>query len=329
NLAGAEGLQDANVAGPFKHGGVHGEKDNQKADGDGEGNHGVDEGFQAGNIRGSHQSHEFLERPNRMIGKQLLDLSDDVRGVIGVRAFYEEDRGLIMGANEILQCGEGYEQARALAVLHHSRNMPFVIEEMIGVANLDVLGFGLPIVDQNIVGVLQIMALEEDKAAGDVAERFGVDAPDRLHATRGVELQEHRGDRLDIFEFRQFVRDFDGHGRAAESDEHLCGGRLHHNVRANALEAFGGFLENAGGEANDEDDQSHLHGDRHHPDQRAHRPVKQIPYDEMTHHGFLSSAASPRCTISSPGGGSILKSSASSGPFRLIFSTLISRRYSS
>src|SRR5271157_761123 len=329
DLAGAEGFQDANVAGAFEHGGGHGEEDNQKADGNGEGDHGVDEGLQAGDIRRGHQGHEFLERPNRMIGKQILDFGDDVFGVIGVRALYEEDGGLIVGADKILQGGEGDEQARALAVLNDSRNVPFVIEEIISVANLHMLGLGLPIVHQNVVGVLQIMALQEDKAAGDVAERLGIDAPDGFHAARRVELQESRGDSLNVFEFRQSIRDFDGHGRAAEGDEHLCGWRLHHDVRANTLDALGGFLKNAGGEANDEDDQSHLHGNRHHADQRAHRPVKQVPQDELSHHGFLSSAASPRCTISSPGGGSSLKRSASSGSFRLIFSTLISRRYSS
>src|SRR5208337_3935744 len=102
-----------------------------------------------------------------------------------------------------------------------------------------------------------------------------------------------RGDRLDESEFGDFVRDLDGHGGAAEADEDLRGGRLNHDVRANALDALGGFAEDAGGEADDDDDQHHFHGNRHHADERTHRPVKQVAHHEMAHHGFLSSAAPP------------------------------------
>ena len=199
-------------------------------------------------------------------------------------------------------------------------HVPIVTEEFVGVADLDVLGFGRPVVDEKSSGALHIVALQENKAAGNIAERFGVDAPDVSTPPVELNCSSAGATAWTYLSSRQFFGNFDGHGRAAEADENLCGGRLHHDVRADAFDALGGFLEHAGSEANDQDDQSHFYGNRHHADQRAHRPVEKVAAGQIAPSWFLSlRRVIAKWTISVPRGASSLKRSASSGSFRAIF----------
>ena len=180
----------------------------------------------------------------------------------------------------------------------------------------DVFGLRRPVIHQDIVRALHVMAFEENKSARNVAENFRIDSVNDVHAG-GTELQQDRGDGLHVLEFAQFVGDLDRHGRAAEREKDGSGGRLQHDVRADAFDALGGFLQQAAGEADDQDDERDFHGDSHSADEGAQGAVEQVAADEFTHHGCLVSAGSPTFTNSDPAGCSRLKRSAGIVSFKL------------
>src|SRR4029077_15538129 len=92
----------------------------------------------------------------------------------------------------------------------------------IRVAHFYVFGFGLPVIDEDVVGIFEVAALEEGEAARDGAETVWVDAVNHFDAAAGIELQEGGSNGLDVFLFGEARADFDGHGRATEAVKHRC-----------------------------------------------------------------------------------------------------------
>src|ERR1700739_4559725 len=162
-VAGAKGFEDADVAGALKDGGVHRQENHQKADGDGQGDHEIDESLQAGNIGGSHEGHEFLEGTYRIVGQKIFDFPNDVVGVLWARTFDKENRGFLAGAHQVSQRCERHKQSSGFPMLDDANHVPFVIQESVGVANLEFLGLGGPIIDQQIVRFLQIVSFQKHK----------------------------------------------------------------------------------------------------------------------------------------------------------------------
>src|SRR5439155_24520578 len=99
----AKRFQDADVPGTFNHRSVHREKNNQQPDGDGQQDHGVDEGLQARNICRSHQGKIILERTDGVIGKEVANVLHYVFGVLGACTLYKEDAGFVPSAHQFLQ----------------------------------------------------------------------------------------------------------------------------------------------------------------------------------------------------------------------------------
>src|ERR1700687_2228259 len=188
------------------------------------------------------------------------------------------------------------------------------------------LGFGCPVVDQQIVRAFHVVTLQEDEAPGYGAKTFGVDAVNHFDAAGGVELQERGSNGLHISHLGELVANLDGHGRAAETEKNGGGGRLQHDVRADSFDALGGFREKARSEADDQHNKGNFDGDGHHADKGAQRAMQQIAHDELAHHRGFSSAASPTRTRSLPGGCSSLKRSSGSSSFRESLMISMSRR---
>ena len=237
-----------------------------------------------------------------------------------------------MRAHKILKSRDGNKNARAFAVFDDSRDVPVVVEQVVSIANLQVLRARGPVIHQNVVGGLHVAAGEKNKSAGNFAEGIAVDAINNFHAAGGIELQESGCDGLHVFEILELVADLDGHGRAAEAEEDGRRGRLQHDVRSDAFDALCGFREQPGCEADNQNNQRHFDGDGDDTDQGPSGPVQQIAENQFTHHGceslagcFASAVVLTR-TSSEFSGCASWKRSALKLMFKSIFETCRSRR---
>ncbi len=132
-------------------------------------------------------------------------------------------------------------------MLHNPRDVKIMIEKAESSSHLGVLGFGCPIVHQNVVGAGHVVPFEKNEPARDVMKTPRVNPIDHVHSSRRTELQQDGSHCLHVFHFAQLVADFDRHGRAAERQKNGRRGRLQHNIRADALDALGRLLQQAAG----------------------------------------------------------------------------------
>ena len=333
-LRGAERFQDADFAGALDNGGVHGKENHEKADGHGDGDHGVDEGAEAGEIRGSHQRNEILERADFVAREKLADFLHRGGSVVGAVALDEKDGGFVMRAGHVLERGHKDEQSGAFAVFDDAGDVEIVFEDVEGLADFDFFRLGVNVVNQNVVGFFEIVAGVIDEAAGDGAEAVFINAIDDVEAIYRIELEQDGRDGLHVVEFLQFVAKADGHGRAAEGHEDGGGGGLDHDIGADAFDAFGGFGEQAAGEADDDDDEGDFDGDGDHGDQGAQGAMQHVLRDHVADHCLGSSGlgpagdgspeSSPTRTSSVPGGCWRMKRSGAIVSFSVSFLIVIS-----
>src|SRR5439155_564828 len=101
---------------------------------------------------------------------------------------------------------------------------------------------------------------------------------------------------------------------------------LDHNVRADSLNALGGFGEKTGCEADDEHNQGDFDGDSDYANHSTERAVQQIADDQFAHHRGFSSGVSATRTSSLPGGCSSLKRSGGKSSFSVSLMICKSRR---
>src|ERR1700734_712144 len=121
--------------------------------------------------------------------------------------------------------------------------MKIVREDVQGLPHLYVLPLSVNVVHQNVVRVLKIAACVKDKSSRNSAETFRIDPEDVLQSSDGIERNQHRRNGLNVIEALQLVGYADGHGRAAESHKQRGGGRLDHDIRADAFGALGIVLQ--------------------------------------------------------------------------------------
>ena len=144
------------------------------------------------------------------------------------------------------------------------------------------------------------MAFVKNEPAGNSVKTLLVNAINDFDAA-GIELRQHWGHRLYVFELRQLCSDRHGHGRAAEGHQVGSLRRLNHDVRADAFDAFGRFREQAAGKAHDDNDERNLNGYGQHGDERAQRPVQDVLHDHVTNHKFLARSGNcERANVAAP-----------------------------
>ena len=185
-------------------------------------------------------------------------------------------------------------------MLDDAADAKIMVQQTIGVAGLHVFRARRPVVHQHVVRAAHVLAGQKNKAVGHGAETFRLNAIHHLHAV-GVELQQHRRHGLHVPHLFQPVPDGDGHGRAAKGQQHRSRRRLHHDVGAHAFDALGRLLQHAAGQADHDDDQGHLDGNRKHADDGAQGPMNHISQDQLADHG-RSSAGVPGANQLRPGG---------------------------
>ena len=186
----------------------------------------------------------------------------------------EENGRFISRADQFLQRANGHEYSRALSVLEDADHAPIVIQHCVGIADLDVFCFRLPVVDKHVVRAFHIVALEKRKSPGHRTKAFRIDAINYFHTAGGIELEQRWRSSLHVFQLGKPASDFDRHGRAAEAEEYRGCRRLNHDIRADALDAFGAFLQQAGGQPDDQHHQRDLDGNGHHTNQSSKGPVQ-------------------------------------------------------
>ena len=67
-------------------------------------------------------------------------------------------------------------------------DVEFVLENAQRLARLYVFRFGVPIVDQNVVGLLQTVARVKDESAGNRIEALWINSVDHVEPIYGIEL---------------------------------------------------------------------------------------------------------------------------------------------
>ena len=87
-------------------------------------------------------------------------------------------------------------------------------------------------------------------------------------------------------QFLQHASDFYRYRGARQAGNERRPGRQQQYVRANACGPCAAILQHAEAKSDDQQDQRNLKRNRHHADQRAQRPMHQIPDDHAIHHVF-------------------------------------------
>src|SRR5262249_20911700 len=144
------------------------------------------------------------------------------------------------------------------------------------------------VVDENVVGLLEIVPIQKRESAGDSLEFVFVDAIDDIEAIDGVELHQHGSHGLHVIQLLQLVGDGDGHRSATESHKDGRGGRLNHHVGSDPFGALGGFGHKAGGEANHENHESNFHCDAYDRDQGPEGAMQNVLNNHVLDQGRFS-----------------------------------------
>src|SRR5580698_5278615 len=127
--------------------------------------------------------------------------------MLGPSALNQENSGFVMRTYQVLESRQRNEQARAFSMLDDGYHVPIMIQDLVSVADFDVFRLCRPVVDEQIIRAFQVMALKENESTRDGAKAFGLDAPNGLDHTFGIELEQSRRRSLEVFQFRQLVRD--------------------------------------------------------------------------------------------------------------------------
>src|SRR5262249_12508190 len=146
------------------------------------------------------------------------DLVNDSVGVRGVVEFQVKDRGLVLRAVKVLKNSNLQELAGAFSLLDDAGDAEVVIQDLDGIADLDVLGFCEKVIDEDVVGRLE-------RASAEVVERaqafvgFQIDAGDYFESSGGHDLSDHGRHGFDVRQFGQDVADLDRHGSAGQTND--------------------------------------------------------------------------------------------------------------
>src|SRR5713101_7791415 len=104
------------------------------------------------------------------------------------RTLQEKYRSLVAGPGQVLQSPDRHEQACALSMLHNPRDVKIMIEKAESSSHLGVLGFGRPIVHQDVVGAGHVVPFEKYEPARDITKSLRVNPIDHVHSSRRTEL---------------------------------------------------------------------------------------------------------------------------------------------
>ena len=157
--------------------------------------------FSAGNIIRSHQIHIFVHRQNRIVRQQCLDGFGGLLGITGVRALDEERRRFVLCTHQILERGQRNKPAGEFAVFHDSADAEIMVQQLDGLTHFGVMGTGINVVHQDVVGRLKRAARVINETARNGLETGHVNATNEVQRLYGVDVNQ--GGR-----HRQHVRQF-------------------------------------------------------------------------------------------------------------------------
>ena len=270
--------------GPLGCGRVHGKEDDEESDQGGNEHHRVGEEFYGPKVPvgfldvGGEAAHVKYG-----VGLQTaLQLGRDLGDVGWLVARDQHQGGLPGRAHQLLHGSDGNEDSGSLPVLDDAGNVKGVIHQLDLVPQPEFPSLGVNIVDNDIVGPLKAPAFQVDEALGDPVEALQVNAPDESQPTAGVQLEIYGGHRLYFFDPGNQVGDLDRHGAGAGRQHQGGIGRLQDDVGAHAGDAFAVFPEHAAGQADQQQDQRHLHPDRQGRGQRPHRAGTDVGHNKLS-----------------------------------------------
>ena len=130
----------------------------------------------------------IAQRTDFVARQQPANFIRDRGGVIRPVALHEKDRGFVSRPGHFLERGHHHKKPRAFAVLDDSRQMEIVLQHVQHLPDFHFSGSRVDIVDQDVVGILEIVTLENGESARHRAKRIRLDAVDDFQAVHGIEL---------------------------------------------------------------------------------------------------------------------------------------------
>ena len=276
--AGADGFEDADLAGALKHGGVHGHEDDDEADDSGDADDDADEVFKHGDGGDGELRGELLDGVDLVTGEIFPELRGE--GIRGARVVQLEVDGgdFAFVAGESLEDVDACEDACELAGLIDSSDAPDVAGEGEVVAGVDFFLFGVVLVDDDVIVCLKGSALEEFEAAGHAVDGGEVDALDGVEAADA--LDHGAGCELDAGFGGEDGDGLLGHGCGGE--RHGGGaGRTDEDVGTDASGSAGGGIEGAEGDADEGEDHGDLDADGEDGEEGPQRAMREVSEDKL------------------------------------------------
>ena len=274
----ADGLEDADLAGALEHGGVHGHEDDDEADDAGDPDDHVDEVLEHADAVDREHGGELLHGVDLVAGKLQLERVEDGVDLAGVVELEIDLADLVGISGDLLQGGELDADAGELAALVDAGDAPGVIDELQGVADVEVLFAGVVLVDEDVAVLDEGAALQVVEAAGHLVELVEVEAGDGVEA--GERLHHGPGGEGDVGLGAEDGGKAVAHGGGAEADDRGAD-RANDDVGADALGAARGGVQGAVADADQGQDHRDFDGDREHAEEGAYRAVGEIGENEL------------------------------------------------
>ena len=189
---GAEGFQNADLAGSLQDRHVHGERNHCEADYDADSQHYIEERSEHGDIVDRKEGLEFRHGENGIVVVLCFEVRDHLIHMGRVIEFQEHLADVTGGADHVLQDGHLNEEVSEFTGFDDAGDMPVVPGKPKRTPGPDVALIGVPGIDQDVVRALERMPSSKTKPAAHFIERRRVDADQGVEASDGIHYSAHR-----------------------------------------------------------------------------------------------------------------------------------------
>src|ERR1039458_2763707 len=290
-LGGAERFENADFARALQHRHIHGEANRHEADHYSDPHDDVDELGHAVDIAHAPQGGELLHGIDLQVGPALNVLHHRV--VIGRIVQLDPDLAdFALDAVDVLEGWGLHHDARQFAAFDDADDVPVVIHQRKGLADLKLFLRGVQAIDQDIVRAAQLVSLDVFEAAAHPVELLGVDA--RHHHRKIDQVVDDPRGHCDVGNLG--AEEFDialGDGRGTKVDHAGCGRSANYEIGADASGAILRILQHAVGQTDQCENQRDGNADQQEAEQAAHGFVFQVFENQLGGHGrgpFLGGA---------------------------------------
>src|SRR5439155_3023706 len=179
-FGGAQRAENADLASPFRDGGVHRKKNHQHTDTNSNENDRLNESIQRRHAVRHHQLCILFQRNRAICGENLFHLLDNGVDLTRVLQLHVKQRNPIHRTRHALRCLQRYEQPCAFSVFHNAGDLERVVQELHWIDNIDVSGMRINVVHDDFIRRRERPALVPNEAATNLVELVNIDTVNDL-----------------------------------------------------------------------------------------------------------------------------------------------------